>query len=179
VAPQQPTRICQLSIVEWSTCLPRIKCRTALSSCHVSATVSAQSATDVVPRVTLTMVTRVTPGLVQLSSHTPNQLAMCHLLELPCHLYGPYDLYNQHATWHCTDCTVIPFFACLPFRTERNILLIWSSFDEVNIPSESGRRDRRNGVGFVGFRALSFLSIFKPCQASGSDSGSILSNSLS
>jgi hypothetical protein len=85
----------------------------------------------------------------------------------------PYDLYSHHATWHCTDCTVIPFFfACLDFRTERDILLTRSPFDEVNIPSESGRRDGCNGTGFVAFRALSFLSIFKPCQASGSNFGS-------
>ena len=53
------------------------------------------------------------------------------------------------------------FFACLPFRTEHDILLIRSPFDKVNIPPESGRRDGRNGIGFIAFRALSFLSIFQ------------------
>jgi hypothetical protein len=57
--------------------------------------------------------------------------------------------------------TVIPFFACLTFRTERDIFSIRTPFDEVNIPLESGRRYGRNGTGFVTFRALSFLSIFQ------------------
>jgi hypothetical protein len=65
-----------------------------------------------------------------------------------------------------------PFFACLLIWTERDIFRIRSPFDEVNIPPESGRRDGRNGIVFVRFGALSFLSIFKPCQASRSDSGS-------
>jgi hypothetical protein len=97
---------------------------------------------------------------------------MCHHQKLPCQLYGR------------TACTVsLPrgtvrtvqspiFFACLGFRTECDIFRIRSPFDEVNIWPESGRRDGRNGVGFVGFRALSFLSLFEPCQAPGSDSGS-------
>jgi hypothetical protein len=126
------------------------------------------------PCVTLTVVTCVTPGLVQLSARTPNQ---------PNHALPCVASWSCHVS--CTDrtaCTVSChvslyglyshplFFACLPFRTERDILLIRSPFDEVNIPPESGRRDGRNGAGFVAFRALSFLSIFKPCQASGSDS---------
>jgi hypothetical protein len=61
----------------------------------------------------------------------------------------------------CTDYTVIPFFACFIFRTERDIFSIRTPFDEVNIPSESGRRDGCNGTGFVAFRALSFLNIFQ------------------
>jgi hypothetical protein len=85
----------------------------------------------------------------------------------------PYGLYSQPATWHCTDCTVTRFFVCLGFRIECDVFRIRSPFDEVNIWSESGRRDGRNGVGFVGFRALSFLSLFKLCQAPGSDSGSV------
>jgi hypothetical protein len=69
---------------------------------------------------------------------------------------------------HCTACHVAvrpaqsaSFFACLTFRTERDIFSIRTPFDEVNIPPESGRRDGRNGIGFVAFRALSFLSIFQ------------------
>jgi hypothetical protein len=77
--------------------------------------------------------------------------ATCHLQKLPHQLYS------------CTTCTVsLPrgtvrtvqspiFFACLGFRTECDIFRIRSPFDEVNIWPESGRRDRRNGVGFVGF----------------------------
>jgi hypothetical protein len=57
--------------------------------------------------------------------------------------------------------SAIFFFACLTYRTERDIFSIRSPFDKVNIPPESGRRDGRNGTGFVAFRALSFLSIFQ------------------
>jgi hypothetical protein len=64
--------------------------------------------------------------------------------------HGLYGLYSHP-----------PFFACLPFRTERDIFSIRTPFDEVNIPPESGRRDGRNGTSFVAFRALSFLSIFQ------------------
>jgi hypothetical protein len=65
-----------------------------------------------------------------------------------------YGLYSQPTTWHCMDCmdyTVTHFFACLGFRTECDIFRIRSPFDEVNIWPESGRRDRHNGAGFVGF----------------------------
>jgi hypothetical protein len=125
-----------------------------LSNCHRHCPVilPRQLLTSSVPRVTLTVVTCVTPGLVQLSAlYIQIMPATCHLLELPHvsplglprHLYGPYGLYSHHATWHCTDCTVIIplifFFACLPFRTERDIFCIRSPFDEVNIPPESGR----------------------------------------
>jgi hypothetical protein len=60
--------------------------------------------------------------------------------EATCRLQGlPRQLYDR------TACTVSmprgtvrtvqssPFFACLPFRTERDILRIRSPFDEVNI----------------------------------------------
>jgi hypothetical protein len=102
---------------------------------------------------------------------TPNRTrvksaATCHLLELAtCHLYGPATSAYRHATvsvrTDCTDCTVNNFFACLTYRTECDIFSIRSPFDKVNIPPESGRRDGRNGIGFVAFRALSFLSIFQ------------------
>jgi hypothetical protein len=86
----------------------------------------------------------------------------------------PYNLYSHHATWTVRTVQSSPFFAYFPFQTERNIFLIRNPFDEINIPPKSGRRDRRNGASFVAFRALSFLSILKPCQASGSDFGSHL-----
>jgi hypothetical protein len=82
------------------------------------------------------------------------------ILSITCHMSSPeaatsavrpYGLYSQPATWHCTDCTVTHFFACLGFRTECDIFRIRSPFDEVNIWPESGRRDRRNGTGFVRF----------------------------
>ena len=124
-----------------------------------------------VPCVTLTVVTRVTHRLVQLYLSCS---ITCHvsLPKATTSVVRPYGLYNHPATWHCTDCIVTHFFACLGFRTERDIFRIRSPFDEVNIWPKSGRQDRRNGVGFVGFRALSFSSLFEPCQSSGSDSGS-------
>jgi hypothetical protein len=57
--------------------------------------------------------------------------------------------------------STIFFFTCLTYRTECDIFSIWSPFDKVNIPPESGRRDGRNGTCFVAFQALSFLSIFQ------------------
>jgi hypothetical protein len=104
----------------------------------------------------------------------PNLPATCHSLEpphvtctdLPCVIcmdlprqhtdmprQRPYGLYGLHSQQF--------FFACLTFRTECDIFSIRTLFDKVNIPPESGRRDGRNGVGFVAFRALSFLSIFQ------------------
>jgi hypothetical protein len=180
MAPQQPTNICQMSIVDSSTS------PATHQLLYFPISLSCQLLMSSMPRVTLTVVIHVTPGLVHLSAHTcALSPTMCRLKELPCvifrsfhiSLYGPYGLYSQHATCHCTnctDCTVIPFFTCLPFWTERDILHIRSPFDEVNIPSESGRRDRCNGASFIAFQALSFLSIFKPYQASGSDFGSHL-----
>jgi hypothetical protein len=53
------------------------------------------------------------------------------------------------------------FFSYLTFQTECDIFSIRTPFDKVNIPPESGRRDEHNGVGFIGFQALSFLSIFQ------------------
>jgi hypothetical protein len=61
----------------------------------------------------------------------------------------------------CTDCTVNKFFACLTFQTNCDIFSIRTPLDKVNIPPKLGRRDEHNGTGFVGFRALSFLSIFQ------------------
>jgi hypothetical protein len=70
---------------------------------------------------------------------------------------------------HRTVCTALPrqtvrtvrtgtvsikIFACLAWRTDRDIFSIRRPFDKVNIPPESGRRDRRNGTVFVTFRAL-------------------------
>jgi hypothetical protein len=97
----------------------------------------------VMPRVLRTVCHVSPPGWPTSSVRT------CHVS-----LYGPatwlYGLPSQHQ-----------IFACLTFRTERDIFSIRTPFDEVNIPPESGRRDGRNGTGFVAFRALSFLSIFQ------------------
>jgi hypothetical protein len=101
---------------------------------------------------------RVTPWCCHVSS---SEAAMCHILELPHQLYRPTMSAVRTCHMDCTNYTVIPFFACLNFRTERDIFSIRTPFDKVNIPPESRRRDRRNGIGFVAFRALSFLSIFQ------------------
>ena len=124
------------------------------SHCPVSA---ATSPADVIP-------CHVSP--IDWSSCLPyaTSPATCRLQGLPRH---PYGLYGQRATCHCT---VIPppFFPCLGSRTERDVFRIRSPLDEVDIWPESGRRDGRNGAGFVGCGALSFLSLFGPCRASGS-----------
>jgi hypothetical protein len=69
----------------------------------------------------------------------------------------PYGLYGP-ATSDRTDCTdrysQHQIFACLAWRTDRDIFSIRTPFEKVNIPSESGRRDGRNGTVFVAFRAL-------------------------
>jgi hypothetical protein len=61
------------------------------------------------------------------------------LVQSACHL-TLYGLYSHPF-----------FFAYLGFRTECNIFRIRSSFHEVNIWMESGRRDRRNDIGFFRF----------------------------
>jgi hypothetical protein len=127
--------------------------------CHVI--LPRQLLTSPVPRVTLPVVTRVTSGLVQRTPKVPNLPDTCHSLELPRVLYGPAMCLSVR-TCHvsCTDCHTYGlyglhsqhfFFACLTFRTECDIFSIRTPFDKVNIPPESGRRDGRNGVGFVGF----------------------------
>ena len=93
---------------------------------------------------------------------------------VPCHL-----LHSQHADVMLTSSlTFWPvdlwLFTYLVFRSECDNFHIRSPFDEVNIWSKSGRRDRHNGIGFIWFWGLSFLSLFEPYQAPGSDSGSHL-----
>jgi hypothetical protein len=169
VAPQQPTNICHTSDVNWSTFLPPV-------TVHLPRHCPVTSAADVI-RATCHPYSgdmcHPWIGPVVRQINLPRSATCCHL-RLPhvvsrrCHV-SP----SGAATSTCTDYTVIPiFFAYLAFRTERDIFLTRSPFDEENIPTESGRRDGRNGVGFITFRALSFLIIFKPCQASGSDFGS-------
>jgi hypothetical protein len=83
-----------------------------------------------------------------------------------CRLYGPATCRTYG---HATSASVQTvrtaqstiFFYYLTYRTEHDIFSIRSPFDKVNIPLESGRRDGRNGIGFVTFRALSFFSIFQ------------------
>jgi hypothetical protein len=60
---------------------------------------------------------------------------------------SPYGLYGQVQS-------ASKIFACLAWRTDRDIFSIRTPFEKVNIPPESGRRDGRNGTVFVAFRAL-------------------------
>jgi hypothetical protein len=114
----------------------------AILPCHPATCLPLYVLTSSVPHVTLTVVTRVTPGLVQLSTCTPNKPAMCRVQRLPRHMYSR------------TTCKIIMpcgtirtvqsshFFACLPFRTECDILLIRSPFEESKYTIEI-RKTRR------------------------------------
>ena len=123
-AHQQPAEICQVSDAYSSTCLPPVtvpaqslpcqRCHLSpylRSHCPVSA---ATSPADVIP-------CHVSP--IDWSSCLPyaTSPATCRLQGLPRH---PYGLYGQHATWHCTDCTVIPppFFPLFGFSDRTRCL---------------------------------------------------------
>jgi hypothetical protein len=80
----------------------------------------------------------------------------CYVTVQTCHVSSVWP-----ATWQYGLPSQHQIFACLTFRTERDIFSIRAPFDIKIIPPESGRRDGRNGIGFVAFRALSFLSIFQ------------------
>jgi hypothetical protein len=68
--------------------------------------------------------------------------------------YGRTVLPRQTVRTVRTGTVSIKIFACLAWRTDRDIFSIRRPFDKVNIPPESGRRDGRNGTVFVAFRAL-------------------------
>jgi hypothetical protein len=96
--------------------------------------------------------------------HQPDtcQFPIRHLSTNECLPHHPpdtssYGLYGP-ATSDRTDCTdrysQHQIFACLAWRTDRDIFFIRRPFDKVNIPPESGRRDGCNGTVFVAFRAL-------------------------
>jgi hypothetical protein len=153
-------------------CTTILPCHPAVCLPRHPATVLAQLAADVI-------LCHVSP--LQWLHMSPIDWSSClpiHHISLPCVVFRNYHVSSPGvATSSVRTVRTVqssPFFACLGFRTERDIFCIQILFDEVNIWPESGRRDGRNGVGFVRFRALSFLSIFKPCQASGSNSGSYL-----
>jgi hypothetical protein len=106
------------------------------------------------------------PNWLSIFPNLPNTCRLmgfstCRLLGFPCQLYGLYGLHSQHDTWAVRTVQSSLFFTCLTFQTECDIFSIRSPFDKVNIPPESGRRDRCNGTGFVAFQALLFLSIFQ------------------
>ena len=89
---------------------------------------------------------------------------ICHQLDT-CQHPTRQQSTNQHLPHQCTDCTDrysqhLKIFACLPWRTDHDIFSIRTPFEKVNISSESGRRDRRNGTNFIAFQALWNLSKF-------------------
>ena len=81
---------------------------------------------------------------------------MCHIIMMVWPSTWPYGLYGQVQP-------ASQIFSCLAWWTDRDNSFIRTPFAKVNIPPESGRRDGRNGIGFIAFRALSFLSIFQAC----------------
>jgi len=108
-------------------------------------------------------------GLMSLVSYWLVQLpATC----LPCQRTCPITisqrvprhlLHSQHDDVISVDFWPVDLWlsTCLGFRSERDNFRIRSLFEKVNISSELGRWDGRNGKGFVAFWALSFLSIFQ------------------
>jgi hypothetical protein len=117
-------------------CLTRV----TLWCCHVSCTDLPRHRTDL---------PRVSPGPATSPVRTCHGPVTCRT-DLTRVLYGLYGQV-QSASQN---------FACLARRTECDIFFIRTPFAIKIIPPESGRRAGRHGVGFVGFRALSFLSIF-------------------
>jgi hypothetical protein len=104
------------------------------------------------PRVSLLFAINRTRVNTLLANNRP--IKMCHIIHLPRHRMDGTALPR-----HRTDCTDRyshhpKNFACLPWRTDRDIFSIRTPFEKVNIPPESGRRDGRNGTVFVAFRAL-------------------------
>jgi hypothetical protein len=72
-------------------------------------------------------------------------MKMCHIIQLPCHHDGtdpatsPYGLYGQVQS-------ASKNFACLPWRTDRDIFSIRTPFEKVNIPPESGTLVQRKSI---------------------------------
>jgi hypothetical protein len=86
---------------------------------------------------------------VSLHDSPTNQPTNCHITTSSSYgLYdpatSPYGLYGQVQS-------ASKNFACLAWRTDRDISSIRTPFEKVNIPPESGRRDRRNGTVLVAF----------------------------
>jgi hypothetical protein len=134
------------------TCRVLVMPRVLRTVCHVSLSDAATCRHPCLPRVASWLA-------------ATSAVRICHVLNATS-LYGLPRHCTESATCHCTDVPrVLPsqhqIFACLTFRTERDIFSIRTPFDIKIIPPESGRRDGRNGTGFVAFRALSFLSIFQ------------------
>jgi hypothetical protein len=149
--------------------LPLVECRIGPCICHVPYHLS-----------------RYLPSQPADIIHTTSSCATCHpysgdmchpltgptvpvICSITYHVSSPkaatsdvwsYDLYSQPTTWHYTDCIVTHFFCLFGFLDIMRYLSHTEPFDEVNIWPESDRRDRHNGIGFVIFRALSFLSLF-------------------
>jgi hypothetical protein len=118
---------------------------------HVSSSCAATSLYGIHVSTVRSATCRLLVGPRQLYG-LPRVASTMYHLHLPRVLYGlPRQLYGL--TRVCTDCTdrysQLPKFACLAFRTERDIFLIRTPFAIKIIPPDSGRRDGRNGTGFV------------------------------
>jgi hypothetical protein len=86
------------------------------------------------------------PDTCQLPIHPKQPINIFHVTTV--RPYGPatspYGLYGQVQS-------ASKNFACLAWRTDRDIFSIRTPFEKVNIPPESGRRDGCNGTVFVTF----------------------------
>jgi hypothetical protein len=94
---------------------------------------------------------RVQILLVQMSTNQrfPCQQG-CHIschgcTIIPCHCH----VWVIWTVW--TGTVSIIFFTCLARQTDRDNFSIRTPFAKINIPSESGERDGRNGTIFVAF----------------------------
>jgi hypothetical protein len=173
VAPLQPTTSCHVSAVDWPTCQSRTATSIIVLSRHSATSIvilSRQPATSPadVTHATCHPYSGDTCHLgIGPTVRLYAQICLPHVITRGCHVtctdlprqcmdmsrQRPYGLYGLHSRQKK--------ISCLTFRTECDIFSIRIPFDKVNIPPESGRRDGRNGIGFVAFRSLSFLSIFQ------------------
>jgi hypothetical protein len=164
----QPNHV---SVSDWSTCLPLVESRIATPACRTSTYQStcipyhpATLAIDVIhatchPFSGDTCHLQIGPVVCPFVQICLTRVAFwrCHVSPSGIAMLYVWAYHVSVWTCHvnvcteCTDCTVNNFFACLPYQTKRDIFSIRSPFDKVNIPPESGIRDRRNGIGFVAF----------------------------
>ena len=106
------------------------------------------------PRGTLPFAKKM-PRVATLFGHQ-QQIRICHIT-CQCH-DSMYGCLRHHCTVLPRGSTACPvsiiFFTCFARRTDLDNFSIRTPFAKVNIPPESGERDRRNGTVFVAFRAI-------------------------
>jgi len=127
---------------------------------HVSATWHPTLCCSLMPRVNMILVT--------ITIQSPYFL-WCHMSLLPL----PHVTFREYHTtfWLLTFFLLFSYLGKWPKCDNSRI---WCPFEKVNIWPESAWRDRCNGTGFILFWELSFLILFEPCQALGSNSRSHL-----